>query len=156
SPEARELVHGTTDSEHVFALFVDRWRESEARLPLERLADATRRTLAELDAVRLATGCEAPAFVNLAVSDGNVVVVSRATLGSQKPARSLYVRTGERPARDGDDPERMEPFAVVASEPLELTAAWRPLRTGELVLVDEERRVFLEPIEASAVRRRVA
>jgi predicted glutamine amidotransferase len=66
------------------------------------------------------------------------------------------VRSGERPAKKGDDPQRMERYALIASEPLEVTDAWKPVTAGELVLVDEKRRIKTEPISLRGARRRVA
>lgn len=156
SERARAEVHGTTDSEHVFALLTDRWLDSRAHGSLARLTDAVRRTLADLAGLRHACRSTEPAFLNLAVADGFNAVVSRATLGRGAAARSLYVRTGKRPARVGDAPKRQERFVVIASEPLEVTDEWQRVRAGDLVLVDEHRRVAVEPIGLRSVRRRVA
>lgn len=153
SPRARELVQGTTDSELLFARLTDHWLASVATTPLERLTDATRRTLIELSALRRRHAVTQPAFLNFAVSDGDCAVVSRATSGPGPASRSLYYRTGERPAREQD---RTEPFVVVASEPLELTDAWKPVPGGSLVLVDEDRQVRIEPVRAPGTDLRVA
>lgn len=147
SQRARRQIQGSTDSEHLFALLTDRWLDSTVQTPLERLADTLRRTLADLDQLRCDCGSGNTSFLNLVVADGRRAVVSRTTLGGAGQARSLYLRTGTRPARDPAAPERVEPFVVVASEPLEIEHPWRAIASDQLVLVDAGRRVSIETLE---------
>ncbi|MDJ0975939.1 MAG: class II glutamine amidotransferase [Planctomycetota bacterium] len=156
SPRARKQIKGSTDSEHLFALFTDRYLDSTVRAPLERLTDAMRRTLADLDMVRHWCRSREPSFLNLAASDGRRAVVTRTTLGDADTPRSLYLRTGLRTAHDPDDPERIAPFVVVASEPLEIEHPWRPIQPGHLVSVEAGRRVRIETVRHIQAKRTVA
>ncbi len=156
SLRARRAVRGTTDSELLFALLTDHWLRLHGTRPLQRLAKATRRTIAQLNGLRGVCGIGEPSFLNFAVSDGCRTVVSRATAGSGAEPRSLYLLEGRRvpggPGTSGIE----EPYVVVASEPLEAAWSWQPVAANSLVLIDEARRVTTSRVRLSSSGQRVA
>jgi len=95
SDEAFNLIRGDTDSEHMFAIFVDELLKHGA--PPRDAADGARRlaehlaaTLARVVAVVKAHGAGAPSALNIAVSDGVHAAVSRFTTHPTAPPDSLY------------------------------------------------------------------
>lgn len=151
SDESYGDIDGSTDTEHVFGLFRDRYRETPGEGP-ERLAAALTRTIADVTELVEEAGAAPGTTLNLAVSDGRTSVVSRYAHGEGMPANSLFVSYGRRyECRDGvsrmidDDSEGTA--AVVASEPLSDDFSWTEVPHNSLALVDEARDVEIRPIE---------
>lgn len=139
SDEAFNVVRGSTDTEHVFAVFVDELLRTgdpatapdPVRALAERLAAAIARVLA---AVREA-GDGTPSSLNIAVSDGERAAVSR--FSDAKPD-SLYWMQGELYAptskefaqRRGEDEGTA---VVVSSERLTEDVAWRAVPPNHVI-----------------------
>jgi predicted glutamine amidotransferase len=154
SDEAYHWIHGSTDSEHLFAVFRDRIRLRRAdssASPEVALADALEDAILEIKRLTESVGAARPSTLNLAVTDGRCAAVSRyATSGDTSP--SLYVRTGNGyVCRDGVcqmiDSEPGEPTALVASEPLTEERGWQVVPQNHLVMVDERRNIRMRPID---------
>ena len=152
SPRARRTVHGTTDSEYIFALFTDHWLAAEGAPPARRLTQALRATIASIADLRRACRVTQPSFLNIAVSDGRATVVSRATIGRGAAARSLYWCTARRIVRRDEAEKHTEPYVLVASEPLDTTRRWMAIPPGRLIVVDEQRRVEILPVKRARAR----
>lgn len=101
SDSAYNLIKGMTDSEHIFALFVDIFQSS----PNSTLLSALRATLQTL--TQLAQKHDTSLSTNLIVSDGQAVVAVRYAYQTQAP--TLYWSCD-----DGNNPKQF----IVASEPL--------------------------------------
>lgn len=152
SDEAFGVVCGSTDSEHLFALFLDRYRDHGAEEPAARLAGALAATVA--DAVELVreAGIDEPSFLNLAVTDGERVAASRYTDGDPAGARTLHLQSGHHYVCEGGRFRRVaapagEGSVLIASEPLTTNGVdWPQVPPNHLVVVDGERRVELRPL----------
>lgn len=128
SDEAYAGILGTTDSETVFAVFLDLLREG---LSLEAALEETVRRVAQACA---ALGVEAT--LNLAATDGEKMAFTRYSTGG--PGNSLYLLEGAGAFPDG---------VVVASERLDGEAAWREVPDRHLLALDRARDVSLRRIE---------
>lgn len=156
SDEAYRLIAGSTDSEHLFALFVDRWRELEGEEPLERLVLGLTAAIAASEELRRGAGIEAPSLLNLALTDGHRAVVTRwiSPGAPEETANTLYYHPG-RCYRCEDGVGRMEPAAdaaeeqavIVASEPLTRDGTWRRVAPNHMVVVSEAIDVRVVPVE---------
>jgi predicted glutamine amidotransferase len=150
SETAYAAVKGSTDSEHLFGLFIDHWRGlADEADPAERLAAAMQATITQAAALAAAAGVDAMSLLNLAVTDGERAVVSRYTNRPAEPANSLYVHTGQRYVCEGDVCRMVggERGAVmVCSEPLSQGPGWRPVPVNHLVVVDADLAVTLRPL----------
>ena len=151
SDEAYHHVRGSTDSEHVFALFADAYRKSEASSGAERMVRAVVDAISTVEDLRSAAGLDGRSTLNLAVTDGRCAVVSRFVSGGGEGANSLYVNTGSaylcenglcrmRGYGEGDE------AVVVASEPLSDDPGWRRVEVNHLVVVGEDLSVAQRPI----------
>jgi len=146
SDEAFNVVHGDTDSEHMFAIFVDELLKhgdptSEAfDSPggARRLAEHLAATLARVLAVVKADGDGAPSALNVAVSDGVHAAVSRFTSHPTALPDSLYT------LHDHIYPTTSQEFAerrseehgaavVVSSERLTDHPGWRAVPPNHIV-----------------------
>ena len=149
-------LEGSTDSEFLFAYFLDRWEE-EARVDnaTERLATAMRRTIQEVLALLQQHGIKDPSYLNMAVSDGHRAVVSRVTNDAPQYAESLHVHTGkvyhvENGVACLIDPGPRQPAVIVSSEKLSEEASWQTIPPNYLVVVSEDLRIDLRPIALTA------
>ncbi len=148
--EAFGIVHGSTDSEHLMALFVDEVVRNGgdgeslggdggmggAFALAARLTEALARALAIAEDV----GDGAPSFLNVAVSDGERAAVTRFGNDAREGPETLYVHRGEiyEPAHRRFTQRR--PFddgtaVVVSSERLTEDPAWRAVPPNHVVAV---------------------
>lgn len=80
-------LQGSTDSEHAFALFMNRLENSQDLHPPERLARAMVATIKQLNDLSAECGVGGQSFYNFAVTDGRSVVATRyASEGASEPA----------------------------------------------------------------------
>ncbi len=151
SDQAFAAIHGSTDSEHLFGMLIDRLQSNGPTSPTERLTSALRETISDIESVRKAAGIDAPSRLNLAVTDGVRAVVSRFHSHEPERSHSLYVTTG-RPSfcntegAAAADRSDHAGSVIVASEPLDDDVAWRKVPGNHLAVVDEHRKVDLLPI----------
>lgn len=153
SDQTFDLIGGSTDSEHLFALFIDRHEEVEEDDPAERMASALARTILEVEEMRRSAGIKDDSELNLAVSDGRSAVVSRYKSDLPKRAPSLYFHTGTRYECEGGfgvmiDSDGGRGAAIVSSERLSEDPGWDRVPTGHMVVVREDTTVDVRPIEA--------
>jgi ergothioneine biosynthesis protein EgtC len=148
--DAYGLIEGTTDSEHVFALFVERLRREEHAEPAERMANALAGAIADVVALCAEAGVREPSTLNLAVSDGASAVVCRFTDGAPQEAPSLYLHTGKAYTCEGGacrmlDPGQEGHAVIVASEPLSQDPGWSAVPPNHVVVVAPDRAVDVRP-----------
>jgi len=134
-PSLRESLHGETDSERCFLVFLTRLRK---RCPIDA-ADANSAAAALGETVALVRECvgpaDPPASTTFLATDGRLMIACR-------KGRTLFISS---PAPDGDG--RLEYVAFASEDPGEPppggTRAWRQLPEDALVAVDEELRLKL-------------
>ncbi|WP_245754083.1 class II glutamine amidotransferase [Aquisalimonas asiatica] len=118
SPEMEAGIHGTTDSEYLFALLREHLRTSNNDLPA-----AIRATLGQLRDWLSATG--RAALLNLIIARGACLTVVRHAHGLDCP--SLYTHT-EHPGFPGGQ--------LAVSEPLDGDARWHAVPPHHLVILE--------------------
>lgn len=120
SAEYYELINGSTDSEHIFALLLSLWQDNQ-HLTLE---DVLRKTLLTL--LDLAQHHEVDASANVIISDGHRLIASR--FASSSPPPSLYWLR--------DDPIFTN-SVIIASEPI-FAGNWTALPENSIMTVEED------------------
>lgn len=149
SQRAYRLVEGTTDSEHVFALFVDELERSQQQLSMvEALERAVGRALRLVDV----TGTNTRTDLNIAVSNGEEAVVCRFASGSPAPPPSLHLHVGKLYACEDRRPRLLDApdarcAAIVASEPLTEDASWMTVPPNHAVVIDRDRTANVRPFQ---------
>lgn len=148
-----EIIGGSTDSEHVFALFVERYQDMDVEDPTERLAAALAATIEEVEDMRRDTELEEDSELNLAISDGRCAVVSRYRSDVSKRAPSLYYHTGTRYEYSGNacgmvDSDGGRGAVIVSSERLSEDPGWDRVPSGHMVVIREDTAVEVRAIEA--------
>lgn len=149
SNEAFDLIRGSTDSEHLLAMFYDHWLAAGGT-GVERLAGALSRTIADVEALCQSHGVEDAPRLNVAVTDGKHAVASRYCRDTAL-LDSLYLHRGKAYVCDEglshmvetDDPA---PAVIVASEPLSDDPGWTMVPENHLVLIDEDRGVEIRAV----------
>lgn len=130
-PEIHGLLMGSTDSEHIFGLFLDHWQR------LHSLAAALRATIQELNIMAQEAGTGFSA--NIAISDGYQLVASRyarSANGTLPVVPSLYWQK-----KDG---------ITIASEPLEPDQPhWQAVPTQSLLHIGAQLDLSISSLESS-------
>jgi predicted glutamine amidotransferase len=147
-----DFVQGTTDSEHAFAVFLDRYFEQDGPPTARRLEDAVRHTIERLVEWTRGAGVTDPSYYNFAVTDGRHIVASRFVDAEEQQPETLYFARGDRFAvQDGRYrmyPATRSPRAViVASEPLtEHAEDWERVPRNHFVTIADDFSLRLSPL----------
>lgn len=152
SDAAWEGIDGSTDSEHAFALLIDRLGGPNALAPPPALRQALVDTLAQIVELDAATGVPGALTCNFAVGDGCSTVVSRFS-ANNGPQSSLYYSAGCEYLYDGEDCDMLPPgdgdckAVLVASEPLTRRPEdWKELPPNHTITIDPVGACEVEPI----------
>jgi predicted glutamine amidotransferase len=94
--EFYDMVQGTTDSEHAFALFLNGLRVPFGEVTGAEMRRALVETIARLGQWTSTAGVSEPSFCNFAVTDGRTTVVSRYSSGEGIKGASLHYSRGVR------------------------------------------------------------
>ncbi len=152
SDDAYISIHGTTDSEHLFALFLDHAaKRLQHDSSAELMGAALKATLADVTRLTAEVGATRRSLVNVAVTDGRCAVVSRFTTDDSE-GLSLYIRTGgEFVCDEGvcrmQDNRDQHSTVIVASEPLTKEPGWMEVPRNHLVLIHADHRAEIRSIE---------
>jgi predicted glutamine amidotransferase len=158
SDRAFAAIEGQTDSEHLFALFLDELeRVGDRGDTIEGLRDAVFATIAralELSA-RHAPGHDS--YLNIAVTDGVRAVVTRFTTDTSYDGETLYWNSGKRYVCEGGACRMVEAdpagrAIIVSSERLSTDPGWEAVPRNSALLVDADRRARVVPIDLAGVR----
>ncbi len=150
-----DWIAGQTDSEHLFALFLDYFYRNKLDGGVKHLAEALRATIAEITELQRGAGVGDPLYLNMVVSDGKSIVASR-YIGNpatrEDSARSLYYACGRQlSTRDGicrlQKAGQKPDVVLVVSEKLDdHRADWIRAPENHLLLVAEDMSITLEAL----------
>lgn len=150
SDERWRSVRGTTDSEVLFAVC----REFLTRMdgpPQERFRDALAATVGRVEELSRELGVEEPHQLNLALTDGTSLAVTRYRSTEPETANSLYLHEGRNYVCVGGVCRMIEPdetggAVLVASERLSDDDGWVRVPPNHVVVVDPGRSPTLTPL----------
>ena len=150
SEESYLWIHGTTDSEHLFARFRDHAAKRQGGDPTVAMADALAATIDDVRRMTESVGTTRRSMLNLAVSDGELAVVSRYATHGTEPL-SLYYCTGTKYSCDEDACRMVEGDAgttvLIASEPLTSDTLWQAVPANHLLMVFPDHHLEMRPLE---------
>jgi ergothioneine biosynthesis protein EgtC len=152
--EAFDLLKGTTDSEHLFALFANSYGDYSGSSKLEAMASALVDAMDTVETIKKDRGIEVPSLLNLVLTDGESAVITRYASPGQQEPHSLYVHTGSSyECVDGichmRDRSESGNTVLVASEPLSHDDGWRRVTANSMCLINKEAAVEERPIRFS-------
>lgn len=153
--EAYRMIEGTTDSEHLFALFLDRRLRDTTREPHEALAHALEGAVSDTLRLLADVGIEEASYLNLAVTDGASAVVCRYTNGPEADAPSLHLHSGKRYHCEAGTPRLLDAevgqhAVIVSSEALTKDAGWTVVPPNHGVVISPDRDAEIRPFEPRA------
>lgn len=143
-------IHGSTDSEHLFALIGEELAKSAGEPSCERLATALIAGVERaLEFVRRA-GVEDHSYLNIAMADGANAVACRFTTDAPENIESLYLNTGRRYICEEGvcrmlDAREEDRAVIVSSERLSEDPGWTPIPANHLVSIHRGGNVQVEP-----------
>ena len=156
--EAYDAVHGSTDSEHLFGLFLNQLDDPNGPVTTADMVDAMQKMFADLDQLLTEHEVKEHSYVNLCVSNGKALVATRYTTNPRVQPASLYYMFGKDYVCD-DYRCYMEPdnghseAVIIASEPFTAVKSdWIKVGRNSMIIVDEDLTISFEDIELSFER----
>lgn len=96
SPDFFQIIKGSTDSEHIFALFLTfLYKTKSSNFTVEDMANAIDTTISTIIQLCMAADIEDPCSINICVTDGVHMLATRFRNGPQNPP-SLYYNYGSK------------------------------------------------------------
>ncbi len=151
--ERYKWIKGQTDSEHLFALFLDKLEKNQpTNFTTHHIADAFEAMIVDMKAAMAAEGITDAAYLNMVFVDGEKMVGLRYVTDPGEKPLTLYYSEGSRyVCEDGicnmlpATPE--EKSVMIVSEKLtEYAEDWRPVPDNYFVLVNKDLEVELRKV----------
>jgi predicted glutamine amidotransferase len=152
--ELYNWIGGQTDSEHFFALFLNHFLKEENVASPGSVASAIEASIAELRELLGKHGITEPAYLNLAITNGDWIVATRYVNDSTRTPPTLYHSAGSRfDCEDGvcrmHPADPTEHAVLVVSEKLtDIKEDWHMVSPNHFVIVDGDLGVSVVPIKA--------
>lgn len=146
------LIQGSTDSEHAFAMFLNDLRSRGGEPDLDAMVRSMLNTIERLEGISRDAETSEPCFFNFALTDGHNVVATRYVSEPGAEPETLYFAKGGRfVSRNGRyDMTRTRGrtgAVIIASEPLtDDREDWEAVPRNHWVTVSPELEVKLAPI----------
>ena len=155
SDELYNWIKGQTDSEHLFALFIDTLNrlKSTAEISAELITEALRETILIVEKVKKEANVKETSYLNLVVGDGECMVGLRYVSDLKIKPLSLYYSEGLRfECEDGLCkmlPAKAEnKSTLIVSEKLSSEIKdWKPVPANNFVLVHKDLSIKLEAFQ---------
>jgi len=140
SEQSFKMIAGSTDSELMFALFMDALNKQPSQ-DSEAMGHALKHAIETVERANEDAGCNENSLLNLAVTDGYEMAVTRYITDGSDRANTLYHHQGRSYACiDGacqmSPAEGAADVVMIASEPLSDHSQWDPVSPNQLLLVD--------------------
>lgn len=153
SDELYNWIKGQTDSEHIFAYFLNYLFDHHKTIGPEAVIDAFEHTFMALKKLMAEHGIEEAAYLNMVVTNGLFTVGTRYNTHPDEPPLTLYHSEGSRyVVEDGISqmvaPEDDDHAVLVVSEKLTDDASWTLIPENHFVVVDPTLTVRIIPIKA--------
>lgn len=153
SDERFQWLEGQTDSEHIFALFLDNLLKRSDKPDAEDFCDAFSETFGMLEQLKSKYGIGQNSYLNLLATDGKTVVGSRFASDSSKTPLSLHHSEGKKyECREGycymteTDKHHEKAILVVSEKLTDHEKDWNDVPENNFVIVDENLGVDFKPI----------
>ena len=150
---AYDAIQGSTDSEHMFGLFLNHIADPYGNVTCEQMVNAMKGMFADLNDLLMESAVSQHSYLNLAVTNGTCMIAVRYTTNPNVQPASLYYMFG-REYKCVDDLCGMEPSygkpsaIVVASEPFTARRSdWMKVERNSMMVVDETMRINFHNIE---------
>ena len=153
SDERFHWIDGQTDSQHIFALLLDYLLDNKSNPGPNDYLDAFCKTFEKIEQLKNQFGLDEPSYLNLMITNGNLLVGSRYVTDSEKNPRSLYHSEGARyECKDGkclmnkDCPKDEKAILVVSEKLNQNENDWYEVPQNHLLIVDEQLNIDFKKI----------
>jgi predicted glutamine amidotransferase len=152
SNELYNWIKGQTDSEHIFAYFINYLQHNHQKVTSDSVADSLENTYRFLTSIMLEAGIKEAAFLNMVVTDGEFMVGTRFVSNVTEEALTLYHSEGNRyVVEDGvtrlEAPEDDDHAVLIVSEKLTDGKEWTLIPKNYLVMVEANQNVRIRPMK---------
>ncbi len=153
SDELYNWIKGQTDSEHIFAYFLNYLFKNHTLISSDAVADSLEHTFSFLNQLMKAAGIKDAAYLNMVVTNGIFIVGTRYVSDPNEEALTLYHSEGSRyVVEDGitrlEAPEDDDHAVLIVSEKLTDGNEWTMIPKNYLVMVEANQNVRLRAIHA--------
>lgn len=144
-------IKGQTDSEHLFAYFLDILSKKGEQITADDVADSFEEMIHELKIMMIENGIEQPAYLNMVFTDGERMVGLRYSTHNAKPLTLYYSEGSRYVCEDGVchmlPPENDQTSVMIVSEKLtDFAEDWRLIPENYMVLVYKDLTVKLRKV----------
>lgn len=151
---AYDAIQGSTDSEHVFGLFLNHIEDPWGDVTCDDMVYAMTKALDDLSDLLIECGIRTHSYLNLCVSNGTSIVAVRYTTNPHVQPASLYYAFGKEyhcniegcviEPTSGGRPTSV----VIASEPFTARRSdWMKVERNAMMVVDETMKISFRNIE---------
>jgi predicted glutamine amidotransferase len=150
---AYNWIKGQTDSEHIFAYLISYLQNKRQSITTDGLMEAFENTFLTIKVLLREGGIREPAYLNMVVTDGSMIVGTRYVTSPDEEPLTLYHSEGSRyvveegitrlVAKNNDDQAVM-----VVSEKLTDDKDWTLVPANHFVIVEKNLDVKIKPIRA--------
>jgi glutamine amidotransferase len=148
-----EAVIGSTDSEHLFGLFLNHIEDPNGDITTDDMVYAMNKMLDDFAELHQELGLKKHAYLNLSVTNGKSIVSTRYTTNPLVQPSSLYYMYGREYTCEGGDC-RMEgsdgqpTSIIIASEPFTLRRSdWMKVERNAMMIIDDKLSIRFQSIE---------
>jgi glutamine amidotransferase len=153
SEEAYDAVLGSTDSEHLFGLFLNNLENPSGAVSTDEMVQAMHGMYRDFDRLLTEHNVREHSYLNLCVSNGRSIVATRYTTNPRVQPASLYYMFGREYVAEGNrtfmaPDEGQSEAVVIASEPFTSHKSdWVKVTRNSMIIVDEDLNIRFEEIE---------
>ncbi len=153
SDAAYDAIQGSTDSEHMFGLFLNHLPDPYGNVTCEQMVQALDGMFSDLNELLIEHDVRQHSYLNLAVTNGTCLVAVRYTTNPNVQPASLYYMHGREYHCRGEicvmEPTYGKPSAiVVASEPFTARRSdWMKVERNSMMVVDETMRITFRHVQ---------
>ncbi|HMQ01032.1 MAG TPA: class II glutamine amidotransferase [Cyclobacteriaceae bacterium] len=150
--ELYQWIKGQTDSEHIFAYLLNHLFRNYNEVNIAAVTDAFENTYSTIKDLMENNGINDPAYLNMALSNGEFIVATRYVSDTKETPLTLYHSEGSRyVCEDGIcrmlEPNEREQAVLIVSEKLtDVQRDWKEIPANHFVIVDRDLIVTIKPI----------
>ena len=150
-----DWIRGQTDSEYIFALFIQMLMEKNDldKVGIEEMFEAINKTMTFLEELKQEKGIDEPSLYNLVITDGNIMLATRYSSHPKLASRTLYYAKGTRyNCNDGvckmeHHHEKEKAILIVSEKLTQVENDWIPVPMNHAITVDTDHQVLLSKIQ---------
>jgi len=150
---AYDAILGSTDSEHLFGLFLNHIDDPSGDVTCDEMVYAMHKALEDVSNLLIEHNIRSHSYLNLCVTNGNSIVAVRYTTNPSVQPATLYYMFGKEYQCRGEhcqmEPTFGRPNAIViASEPFTYRRSdWMKAERNSMMIVDETMKISFQNVE---------